>query len=42
MFDIIIKNGTIYDGTLSEPFVSDIGIIGDKIDAKSLLSIFCL
>jgi hypothetical protein len=33
MFDIIIKNGTIYDGTLSESFVSDIGIIGNKISA---------
>jgi len=33
MFDLIIKNGTIYDGTLSEPFISDIGIIGNKISA---------
>lgn len=33
MFDLIIKNGTIYDGTLSEPVIADIGIIGDKISA---------
>ncbi|MBN2835179.1 MAG: amidohydrolase family protein [Candidatus Delongbacteria bacterium] len=30
-FDHIIKNGLIYDGTLSTPYRSDIGIINDKI-----------
>ncbi len=32
-FDIIIKGGTIYDGTAAEPIVGDIGIKGDKIIA---------
>ena len=32
-FDIIIKGGIIHDGALSEPYASDIGIIGDKIVA---------
>ena len=31
-FDLIIKNGTIYDGSLSEPFKADIGINGEKIE----------
>lgn len=31
MLDIIIKNGKIYDGTGSPPFVSNIGIAGNKI-----------
>jgi N-acyl-D-amino-acid deacylase len=30
-FDYIIKNGLIYDGTLSKPYKSDIGILNDKI-----------
>ncbi len=30
-FDTIIKGGTIYDGTLSDPIVADIGIRGGKI-----------
>lgn len=30
-FDTIIRNGTVYDGTGSEPFRADIGIRGDTI-----------
>jgi len=30
-FDILIKGGIVYDGSLSEPQVSDIGMSGDKI-----------
>lgn len=30
-YDILIKNGAIYDGTLAEPITTDVGIIGDKI-----------
>ena len=30
--DIIIKNGTIVDGTGSMPYYADIAIVGDKID----------
>ncbi len=32
-FDLIIKNGTIYDGSGGASFKSDIGIIGDQIKA---------
>jgi N-acyl-D-aspartate/D-glutamate deacylase len=32
-FDIIIRGGTIYDGTMAEPAIGDIGIVGDKITA---------
>ena len=32
MFDVIIKNGSILDGTGEKPKISDIGIIGDKIE----------
>ena len=31
MFDLVIKNGTIYDGTGAAPYVSDIGIENGKI-----------
>ena len=30
--DIIIRNGTIVDGTGKLPYYADIAIIGDKID----------
>ncbi|MCP3924130.1 MAG: amidohydrolase family protein [Desulfobacterales bacterium] len=30
-YDVIIKNGMVYDGTLNPPFVADIGIKGDRI-----------
>ena len=33
MYDLIIKNGLIYDGKGSEPFEADIGISEDKIVA---------
>jgi N-acyl-D-aspartate/D-glutamate deacylase len=32
-FDIIIKGGTVYDGSLNEPYVADIEIKGDRISA---------
>jgi N-acyl-D-aspartate/D-glutamate deacylase len=37
-FDIVIKGGTIYDGTLAKPYVADIGIQKDKIAAIGDLS----
>ncbi len=33
MYDLIIKNGTIYDGTGDKPFIADIAIKGRKIEA---------
>ena len=33
MYDIILKNGTIYDGSGGEPFVGDVAIDGDRIEA---------
>ena len=33
MYDLIIKNGTVYDGTGGKPFVADIAIKGRKIEA---------
>lgn len=32
-FDTLIKNGTVYDGTLSEPYAADIGVKGDRVTA---------
>jgi N-acyl-D-amino-acid deacylase len=32
-FDVIIKGGTVYDGTLAKPRIADIGIRGDRIAA---------
>ncbi len=29
--DLLIKNGTVFDGTGGEPFVADIGVVGDRI-----------
>ncbi len=37
-FDILIKNGTIYDGEEKEPFEADIGIRGGNIEAVGDLS----
>ena len=31
MYDVLIRNGLIYDGTGSEPFTSDIAVFGDRI-----------
>jgi len=33
IYDILIRNGRIYDGTLTEPYFADIGIKGDRIVA---------
>jgi N-acyl-D-aspartate/D-glutamate deacylase len=32
-YDTVIRNGTVYDGTLAKPFIADIGIRGDRIAA---------
>ena len=37
-YDIIIRGGTVYNGSLSEPAMADIGIKGDKISAVGNLS----
>jgi N-acyl-D-amino-acid deacylase len=37
-FDLMIKGGTVYDGTLAEPRLTDIGIKGDKIAAVGELT----
>lgn len=37
-FDLIIRGGTVYDGTLAEPKVADIGIKGDTIAAVGELT----
>ncbi len=37
-YDLIIKGGTLYDGTLSEPVLADIGIQADKIAAIGKLT----
>ncbi|MBT8368046.1 MAG: hypothetical protein KJP23_25410, partial [Deltaproteobacteria bacterium] len=38
VYDVVIKGGTIYDGTLSRPYVGDIGINNVKIAAIGNLS----
>jgi N-acyl-D-amino-acid deacylase len=37
-YDIIIRGGTVYDGSLREPYTADIGIRGDKISAVGNLA----
>jgi N-acyl-D-amino-acid deacylase len=37
-FDVIIKNGTVYDGTGGPPLKTDVGIKGDRIAAIGNLS----
>ena len=37
-YDTIIRNGTIFDGTLAEPRMMDVGILADKIVAVGNLS----
>lgn len=36
-YDLIIKNGTVYDGTGQTPSQLDIGVIGDRIDTLATL-----
>lgn len=38
MFDLLIRNGTIYDGEGNEPIEGDVGIVGDKISALGPLA----
>ena len=33
LYDVVIRNGTIYDGTGSPPFTGDVAIQGDTIVA---------
>ena len=33
MYDLIIKNGTVYDGTGRKPFFAEVAIKGNKIVA---------
>ncbi len=37
-YDLIIRNGTIYDGSGEEPFVADVAITGEKIAAIGKLA----
>ncbi|MEJ2003688.1 MAG: D-aminoacylase [Cyclobacteriaceae bacterium] len=37
-YDVIIRNGTVYDGSGGEPFTADIGIKKDRIDSIGDLS----
>src|SRR6266542_4755140 len=37
-FDVIIKGGTVYDGTGHQPVKADVGIKGDRIAALGHLS----
>lgn len=37
-YDIILRNGTIYDGSGNEPITGDVAISGDKIAAVGILS----
>lgn len=37
-YDVVIRGGTIYDGSGGKPFVGDVGIQGDKIAALGDLS----
>lgn len=36
--DLVIKNGTVFDGTGKEPFQADIGVAGDKIAFINMVS----
>lgn len=37
-FDLLIKNGTIYDGNGGEPFQADIAVVDDRIVAIGVLN----
>ena len=39
MFDILIRNGYIFDGSGGAPFSSDIGITGKRIEAIGKLDV---
>ena len=39
-YDVIIRNGTVYDGSGSAPIKTDIGIKGDRIDTLGNLTHF--
>ena len=30
-YDLLIRNGTLYDGSGGEPFVADIAVVADRI-----------
>ena len=33
MYDVLIRNGTVYDGSGNEPFMGDVAIAADEIVA---------
>jgi N-acyl-D-amino-acid deacylase len=37
LIDLLIRGGTVYDGTGAEPVVADVGIVGDRISAIGAL-----
>ncbi len=37
MYDILIRNGVVYDGTLAEGTAADVGIVGGKIQRVGVL-----
>ena len=37
-FDYIVRGGSVFDGTGSEPFSADIGIVGDRVSEIGDLS----
>ena len=38
VYDVIISNGLVYDGSLTPPIITDIGVVGDKIRVLGDLS----
>src|SRR5262245_31015750 len=36
-FDVVLRGGTIYDGSGSSPYVGDLAIVGDRIAALGSL-----